>query len=101
MNIEYYHASKHGNGKKIAEEFKRLMTAKNITVNIYHVKKIKPEEIQSADLFVFSSPGRFGKPVKEMRKFLEKINLTSGTRYALITTQMMPKPDKKIASEKE
>jgi len=104
MKIEYYHASKHGNGIKVAEEFKRLMTAKNIAVNIHHVKKMKPEEILSADLYVFSSPGRFGKPAKEIRKFLEKIDLDSGTRYALLTTQMAPKPDKKtgkIPSEEE
>jgi len=104
LQIEYYHASKHGNGIKVAEEFKRLMATKNIGVNIHHVKKVKPEEIQSADLYVFSSPGRFGKPAKEMRKFLEKINLASGTRYVLLTTQMIPKPDKKtgkIPSEEE
>jgi hypothetical protein len=30
-----------------------------------------------------------------MRKFLDKANLITGTRYALLTTQMAPKPDKK------
>lgn len=95
MIIEYFHVSKYGNGIKVAEEFKRIMEEKNIPVNIHHVKKVKPHEIPPADLYVFSSPGRFGKPDKAMRKFLEKINLIIGTRYALLTTQMAPKPDKK------
>lgn len=97
MIIEYYHASKYGNGAKIADDFKRLMDARKVTVNIHHVKKAKPHEMPSADLYVFSSPGRFGKPVKEMRKFLEKISLTPNTRYALLTTQMAPKLDKKTS----
>lgn len=95
MIIEYYHASKYGNGSQVAEEFKRIMTAKGVMVNVHHVKKIKPKEVPLADLYVFSSPGRFGKPVKEVRKFLEKTNFTQGSRYALLTTQIAPKPDKK------
>ena len=95
MIIEYFHVSKYGNGIKVAEEFKRIMEEKNISVNIHHVKKVKPQEIPLADLYVFSSPGRFGKPDKAMRKFLDKVNLNSGVRYALLTTQMAPKPDKK------
>ncbi|MFX0055561.1 MAG: hypothetical protein ACFFAX_12315 [Promethearchaeota archaeon] len=71
------------------------MEARTVTVNISHVKKVKPQEIPAPDLYVFSSPGRFGKPAKEMRKFLESIILTPNTRYALLTTQMAPKPDKK------
>ena len=95
MIIEYFHVSKYGNGIKVAEEFKRIMEEKNVPVNVHHVKKVKPQELPSADLYIFSSPGRFGKPDKSMRKFLEKINLAAGTRYALLTTQMAPKPDKK------
>jgi flavodoxin len=95
MIIEYFHVSKYGNGIKVAEEFKRILGEKSVTVNVHHVKKIKPQDIPQADLYVFSSPGRFGKPDKSMRKFLEKIELTTGTRYALLTTQMAPKPDKK------
>ncbi len=95
MIIEYFHASKYGNGVQVAEEFKKIMMAKDVTVNIHHVKKIKPKEILPADIYVFSSPGRFGKPVKEIRKFLEKIDLTPGTRCAILTTEMAPQPDKK------
>jgi len=38
MKIEYFHASKYGNGAMVAEEFKRQMAAKEVTVNVHHVR---------------------------------------------------------------
>jgi menaquinone-dependent protoporphyrinogen IX oxidase len=104
MTIEYFHASKHGNGAKIAEEFQRQMAGKGVTVNVHHVKKIKPKEIPPADLYVFSSPGRFGKPIGDMRGFLKKANLPAGTKYAVLVTELAPEPEKAIripATEEE
>ena len=36
-----------------------------------------------------------GRPIRGMRRFLKKVQLPAGTRYALLTTEMAPKPDKK------
>jgi len=33
MKIEYFHASKYGNGALVAEEFKKHMAAKGVTVS--------------------------------------------------------------------
>lgn len=95
MKIEYYHASEYGNGAKVAEEFRRVMAAKGIDVNVHHVRDAKPKEIPSADLYLFSSPGRFGKPIGDMRHFLKKIDLPPGSRYAILATELNPQPDKK------
>jgi flavodoxin len=96
MKIEYFHASKYGNGVKVAEEFKRQLDARGVTVNVHHVKDVKPKEIPPADLYLFSSPGRFGKPIGDMRGFLKKINLPSGTKYAILVTELAPEPEKSI-----
>jgi len=96
MKIEYLHASKYGNGARVAEEFQKQMAARGVTVNVHHVKDVKPKEIQPADLYLFSSPGRFGKPIGDMRGFLKKINLPSGTKYAVLVTELAPEPDKSI-----
>jgi menaquinone-dependent protoporphyrinogen IX oxidase len=104
MKIEYFHASKHGNGAKVAEEFQRQMAAKGVTVNVHHVKNIKPKEIPPADLYVFSSPGRFGKPIGDMRGFLKKASLPAGMKYAILVTELAPDPEKAIripATEEE
>lgn len=94
MKVGCFHASEYGNGVKIAEEFKRVMAQKGNTVNIHHVKDVKPEEIPPAELYVFSSPGRMGKPIGSMRHFLKKANIPSGCRYAILVTEMNPQPDK-------
>jgi multimeric flavodoxin WrbA len=95
MKIEYYHASKYGNGVMVAEEFRKLMEAKGATVVVHHVRDVRPGKLAPADLYVFSSPGRMGKPIRSMRRFLKKAQLPSGTNYAILTTEGAPRPNKK------
>jgi multimeric flavodoxin WrbA len=95
MNIAYYHASKFGNGAVVAEEFKKIMAARGITVSVQHIRDANPKDLPQADLYVFSSPGRMGKPKGSVRRFLSKVSPEPGTRYAILTTQGAPKPDKK------
>lgn len=104
MNIEYFHASKYGNGAKVAEEFREAMASRGAAVVIHHIQDVKAKELPPADLYVFSSPGRMGKPIRQMRRFLKDLQLPAGTRYAILTTEMAPQPDKKtgrIPSEEE
>ena len=95
MKIEYYHASKYGNGAMVAEEFKKIMAVKGVTVNVHHIRDSRPKDLMPADLYVFSSPGRIGKPIGGMRRFLRKVQLPSGTQYAILTTEGAPQPNKK------
>jgi hypothetical protein len=95
MNIEYLHASKFGNGATVAEEFAQRMAARGATVNIHHIRDARPDRLPAADLYLFSSPGRMGRPIGGMRRFLHKVCLPAGTRYALLTTEAAPQPDKK------
>lgn len=95
MHIEYFHASKYGNGVQVAEEFKTRMADKGVTVAIHHVREAKPKEMPPADLYVFSSPGRLGKPRGRARRFLKKAVLPAGAKYAILTTEGAPRPDKK------
>lgn len=95
MKIEYLHASKYGNGAMVAEEFKKAMAGKGLEVEIHHIREVSPSQVAPAELYVFSSPGRFGKPIRGMRRFLEALSLPSGTRYAVLTTEAAPKLNKK------
>jgi hypothetical protein len=75
-----------------------------IDVGVQHIRTVKPSELPLADLYVFSSPGRFGKPIRRMRRFLSRLELTAGTRYAILTTEMAPKPVKstgRVPTEEE
>ena len=95
MNIAYYHASKFGNGAMVAAEFKKIMAGRGITVSVQHIRDANPKDLPKADLYVFSSPGRFGRPKGKARRFLRQVSLDPGTRYAILTTQGAPKPDPK------
>ena len=95
MKIEYLHASKYGNGVAVASEFEKQMAARGVVVDIHHIREVTPTQLTPADLYLFSSPGRMGKPIGGMRRFLRKVNLPAGTRYAILTTELAPKPDKK------
>jgi len=95
MKIEYFHASKYGNGAMVAEEFKKHMAARAVTVNVHHVRDVSPKEMPPADLYLFSSPGRMGKPIGRARRFLKRAQLPAGAKYAILTTEGAPRPDKK------
>ncbi|HEV8087807.1 MAG TPA: hypothetical protein VGQ50_03960 [Actinomycetota bacterium] len=95
MKVVYVHASKYGNGARVADEFRSRMANHDIAVETHHVEEVEPEEIAAADLYVFSSPGRMGRPIRSIRHFLRDVRLPRGTRYALLTTEMAPQPDKK------
>lgn len=94
MKIEYLHASKYGNGATVAEEFSKQMAARGVTVDVHHIRGMRPRQLPQADLYLFSSPGRMGKPIAGMRRFLKKTGLAAGTKYAILTTEMAPKPNK-------
>jgi menaquinone-dependent protoporphyrinogen IX oxidase len=94
MKIEYLHASKYGNGAKVAQEFSRQMAGKGVMVSVHHIREARPKELPQADLYLFSSPGRFGKPIGGMRRFLKKVDLPAGTKYAILTTEAAARPDK-------
>lgn len=93
MKIEYFHASKFGNGAIVAAEFQAQMAARGVTVDVHHIRDARPKELPPADLYLFSSPGRMGKPIGGMRRFLKKVQLPTGTTYAILTTEAAPKPD--------
>ena len=103
MKIEYLHASKYGNGAMVAEEFSRQMAARGVSVEVHHIREAKPKQLPPADLYVFSSPARFGKPIGTMRRFLKKLELPAGTKYAILSTEAAPHPDwaGKVPSEQE
>ena len=103
MKIEYLHASKYGNGAMVAEEFCQQMAARGVTVEVHHIREATPKELPPADLYLFSSPARFGKPISGMRRFLKKVELPAGTKYAILTTEAAPHPDRagRVPSDQE
>ena len=80
VKIEYLHASKFGNGVKVAREFEEQMATKGVVVSVHHIRDVKPDDLAAADLYLFSSPGRYGRPIREVRRFLKDVTLPAGTK---------------------
>jgi flavodoxin len=95
MKVEVYHASKFGNGERVAEEISRLMTTKGNDVNVHHIREMKPRDLPPADLYIFGSPTHFGKAPGGVVRFLKKVELPPGTKYAVFGTFGATRPDKK------
>jgi menaquinone-dependent protoporphyrinogen IX oxidase len=95
VKIEYLHASKYGNGAAVAAEFQSEMAARGVAVEVHHIRELTPGGLPAVDLYLFSSPGRFGKPIGRVRRFLKNVALPAGTPYAILTTEAAPKPDRK------
>lgn len=64
-------------------------------MNVHHIRDSRPKELPSADLYIFGTPARVGKPLGKMRRFAKKVVLPTGTNYALFATHGAPRPDKK------
>lgn len=76
-------------------ELKRIMETKGHEVNVHHINESRPKELTPADLYIFGSPTRFGKPIGSMRRFANKVILPPGTKYALFATHLDVLPNKK------
>jgi hypothetical protein len=88
----------------VAEEFRRRAAERGATVNVHHIRDANPENLPPADLYVFSSPGQWGKPIKKVRRFLGELQLPAGTKCAVLTTEIAPRPDQNtglLPSEEE
>jgi len=91
MNISIIYESKHGNGKQAMTYLENILRKKGYSVQIMSVHEIKPLSLPESNLYIFSAPNAFGKIVRSMRKFLEKIEIqNSSAHYILVNTCLDP-----------
>jgi menaquinone-dependent protoporphyrinogen IX oxidase len=95
MRIEILHASKYGNGEQVAKELQRVLVDKGVQAEVHHIDEVKAGQLPPADLYVFSSPTRLGKPPGGARRFAKKVVVPAGTKYAFFATHGATQPDKK------
>jgi hypothetical protein len=70
----------------------------------HHIDDANPNGPPAANLYVFGAPPRFGGPIDGMKRFLKKIKLPVGTKYAIFSTNGELMPNKKtgqMPSEEE
>ncbi len=91
MNICIIYESKYGNGKKAMNYLLDILRKKGFSVQLLSIHEVDPRSVPESDLYIFSAPHAFGKIVRSMRKFLEKIEVKNpNARYLLVTTGLNP-----------
>jgi len=94
MNISIIYESKYGNGKQAMTYLESILRKKGYSVQLTSIHEMKPQSLPESDLYIFSAPNAFGKIVRSMRKFLEKIEITNpNARYTLVNTCLNPSSD--------
>jgi len=91
MNISIIYESKYGNGKEAMTYLETILRKKGYSVQLVSIHEIKPRSLPESDLYIFSAPNAFGKIVRSMRKFLDKIEIkNSSAHYILVNTCLNP-----------
>ena len=54
--IEYFHASRFGNGARVAKEIQQQLAARGITVNVHHIREANPRQLPPADVYLSVPP---------------------------------------------
>jgi len=91
MNISIIYESKYGNGTQAMTYLWKSLKKKGYAVQLLSIHEIKPRMLPQSDLYIFSAPNAFGKIVRSMRKFLEKIEIQNpSARYILFNTCLNP-----------
>jgi hypothetical protein len=81
----------------MAKTFKdKKMEAKAISM-----QATQPKQIESADLYIFSSSTHVGNAPFKTRRFLKRLRKQGGTKYALVTTNIEPQKAKTLKTMEE
>ncbi len=68
-----------------------ILQKRGYSVQLMSIHEVKPHLLPESDLYIFSAPNAFGKIIRSMRKFLEKIEIkNSSAQYILVNTCLNP-----------
>jgi flavorubredoxin len=91
MNISIIYESKYGNGKEAMTYLGNCLKKKGYSVQLASIHETDPHLLPESNLYIFSAPNAFGKIVRSMRKFLDKIEIKNSTaHYILVNTCLNP-----------
>ncbi|MCX6660937.1 MAG: hypothetical protein NTY91_00115 [Euryarchaeota archaeon] len=91
MNISIIYESKYGNGKEAMTYLGNSLKKKGYSVQLASIHETDPHLLPESNLYIFSAPNAFGKIVRSMRKFLDKIERKNSTaHYILVNTCLNP-----------
>jgi flavodoxin len=89
MKIVIVYSSRFGNGKKCVDIVVEQLRSKGHEVRVINSQGADPSQIPPADLYIFSGASEAFNIAVGIRKYLKKLHVMEGKRYALISTHGM------------
>lgn len=91
MDVLVVYDSFYGNTLRVAELYQQEFAGKGISVEVKHVSKIEPEDINNRKLLIFGSPTRAFRETPDIRKLLMKKTLPFNNRpFFVFDTRINP-----------
>jgi len=97
MKYVIVYSSRYGNGKKCVDFVNEKLRAKGHDVQVINAPEADPANLPPADMYIFSGATEAFNIAAGIRKYLKKLPVMEGQKYALISTHAM---DRAIALNK-
>lgn len=86
MTISIIYYTRFGNNAEVAERLSDELEARGHGVSIHPINEARPSEIPSSDLYIIGSPTQIGSMPIKVSRFLKRMKIKSGSRYAVYNT---------------
>jgi flavodoxin len=84
MKINIIHATRRGNGKKVAEAIRDVARKRGHGVKIFSARKTKAGDVPPSDLYIFILTIYYGFPSIKMKGFIRRISGDRKGSYVII-----------------
>jgi flavodoxin len=89
MKYVIIYSSRYGNGKKCVDIVDEQLKAKGHDVRVINAPQADPGELPPADMYIFSGATEAFNIAVGIRKYLKRLPVMKGQKYALISTHGM------------
>ena len=89
MKFVIVYSSRFGNGKKCVDIVDEKLRKKGHEVQVVNAPHADPSKIPKADMYIFSGASEAFNIAVGIRKYLKKLPVMEGQKYALISTHGM------------
>jgi flavodoxin len=89
MKIIIVYSSRFGNGKKCVDIVYEQLKSKGHEVKVINSQGADPAQLPPADMYIFSGASEAFNIAVGIRKYLKKLPVMEGQKYALISTHGM------------
>ncbi len=90
MTISIIYHTRFGNNALIADLLSDTLESKGHGVSIHPISEAHPSEIPASDLYIIGSPTQIGTLPIRVGRFLRRLKIPSGSRFAVYTTHAEP-----------